>query len=93
MKSDMFVPTVNGIACIDSANLESAERLLLLSAMPETYSAYADSRLTSLNPQKDGCNIVSSGRVGKKCLSRLLGIQYLPILMPKSRAAYLYIVY
>ena len=36
--------------------------------------------------------IVTRGRIGERSLSRLLGVPYLPILMPKARAAYLYMV-
>ena len=73
-------------------DIQTAEKLLLLSAMPETYSALTEGRLTSLNPQRKGNIIVTCGRVGEKCLSKLLGASFLPILMPKSRAAYLYMV-
>ena len=72
--------------------LKAAERLLLLSAMPETATAADENKLLSLCPEKDGNIIVSRGRIGEKSLSRLLGVPYLPILMPKSRAAYLYMV-
>ena len=93
MKSEVLLPTVKGVACIDSSDMQSAESLILLSAMPETYSAQIDGSLISLNPQKLGSLIVTNGRVGEKCLSKLLGVPYLPILMPNSRAAYLYMVY
>ena len=93
MKSEMLLPTVKGVACIDSSDMQYAESLILLSAMPETYSAQIDGSLISLNPQKLGSLIVTNGRVGEKCLSKLLGVPYLPILMPNTRAAYLYMVY
>ena len=72
--------------------LETAERLVLLSAMPATYSAYVDGKLDSLLPKYEGNIIVTSGRLGEKSLSSLLGKSALPILMPSSRAAYLYMV-
>ena len=70
--------------------LQAAERLLLLSAMPETATAVLEQRLVSLAPEKEGNIIVTRGRIGERSLSRLLGVPYLPILMPKSRAAHLY---
>ena len=70
--------------------LQAAERLLLLSAMPETATAVLKQRLVSLAPEKEGNIIVTSGRIGERSLSRLLGVPYLTILMPKSRAAQLY---
>ena len=73
-------------------DLISAERLLLVSAMPETATAVFDKTLLSLAPERDGNIIVTRGRIGEKCLSRLLGVSCLPILMPTSRAAFLYMV-
>ena len=81
-----------GIAVISAANLESAEKLLLLSAMPETVTADEAGKLVSLKPEKAGAVIVTTGRIGEESLSRILGVPYLPILMATSRAAYLYMV-
>ena len=72
--------------------LLAAERLLLLSAKPDTAAAFLDQKLVSLAPEKEGNLIVTRGRIGERSLSRLLGVPYLPILMPKARAAYLYMV-
>ena len=72
--------------------LQAAERLLLLSAMPETATAALEQKLVSLAPEKEGNIIVTKGRIGERSLSRLLGVPYLPILMAKSRAAHLYMV-
>ena len=60
--------------------------------MSESASAASAGKLVSLNPEKAGCIIVTSGRIGEDSMSRILGVPYLPILMPSSRAAYLYVV-
>lgn len=83
-KENLTTEAVDNATAVD---MEAAERLLLLSAMPETSSAQMEGRLTSLNPQKNGPNTVTSGRVGEKCLSKLLGVPFLPILMPKSKSS------
>ena len=75
-----------------SEDLITAERLILLSAMPLTAQAFYSDKLVSLQPKKDGQIIVSCGRLGEKSLSRLLGVNALPILMPNSRAAQLYMI-
>ena len=75
-----------------ASELETAERLLLLSAMPETALAENEGRLASLCPERDGGIIVSRGRIGEKSLSRLLGVSSLPILMASTRVAYLFMV-
>ena len=72
--------------------LVTAERLLLLTAMPATFSAFESGRLLSLNPERSGSIIVTRGRIGEQSLSRLLGVPFLPILMPDTRSAYLYMV-
>ena len=41
-------------------------------------------------PVKEGLIIVTTGRIGEQSLSRLIGVSSLPILMPNTRAAYLY---
>ena len=92
MKSEGHPPTKEGVEVISAGNLESAEKLFLLSAMPETVSAAQAGKLVSLNPEKAGAIIVTSGRIGEESLSRILGVPYLPILMASSRAAYLYMV-
>ena len=92
MKSRKDILSPDTIGEPIAVEIHDAERLLLISAMPETASAESEGRLASLCPQKDGSIIVSSGRIGEKSLSELLGVPFLPILMPKSRAAYLYMV-
>ena len=77
---------------ISPFNLEAAEKLVLISAMPETATAAKEGKLVSLNPEKAGCLIVTRGRLGEESLSRILGVPYLPILMASSRAAHLYVV-
>ena len=70
--------------------LAEAERLLLVSAMVDTAAAYHDQKLESLMPERDGMVIVTRGRLGEECLSAHLGVSALPILMPQTRAAFLY---
>ena len=72
--------------------LQTAERLLLLHGMVHTQEALAAGKLTSLLPSRDGKLIVTRGRLGEQSLERLLGVSCLPILMPESRVAYLYMV-
>merc|ERR1712101_84989 len=73
--------------------LETAERLLLLHGMVFTQEAWVAGKLTSLLPSKERRIIVTRGRLGEKSLERILGVTALPILMPESRIAYLYMVY
>ena len=70
--------------------LQESERLILMSAMPESYTALKEGKLDSLLPKKKGLMLVTTGRIGEKPLSRLLGVDCLPILMPNTRAAYLF---
>ena len=72
--------------------LQTAERLLLLHGMVHTQEALEAGKLTSLLPSRDGKLIVTRGRLGEQSLERLLGVSCLPILMPESRVAYLYMV-
>ena len=69
-----------------------AERLVLLSAMPATFTAFEEGKLDSLMPVKEGLIIVTTGRIGEQSLSRLLGVSSLPILMPNTRSAYLFMM-
>ena len=46
--------------------------------------------MASLLPVRQGKLIVTTGRLGDKSMSRLLGVSHLPILMPNTRVAYLY---
>ena len=47
--------------------------------------------MDSLIPKFEGAIIVTTGRLGEKSLTTLLGKAALPVLMPSSRAAYLYV--
>ena len=73
--------------------LQTAERLLLLHGMVETHEALQAGKLSSLLPSKEGKLIVTRGRLGEKSLERILGVSCLPILMPESRVAYLFMMY
>ena len=75
------------------AELQKAERMLLLHAMPFTKDALDSGKLDSLLPLRDGKLIVTRGRLGEQSLTRLLGVDSLPILMPESRVSYLFMVY
>ena len=75
------------------SELKTAERLLLLHGMVHTNEALVDGKLTTLLPFKDGKLIVTRGRLGEQSLEKLLGVSCLPILMPYSRVAYLYMVW
>ena len=92
MKAQEAEVTKQALKTCSREDLISAERLLLVSAMPETATAVFDKTLLSLAPEREGNIIVTRGRIGEKCLSRLLGVSCLPILMPTSRAAFLYMV-
>ena len=74
----------------EAEELIEAERLLQVSGMVETATAYNDGKLDSLMPERQGMLIVTRGRLGEECLSAHLGVSTLPILTVKSRAAYLY---
>ena len=75
-----------------ATELVEAERLVLLSAMPATFSAWQTGKLDSLLPKMDGRIIVTVGRIGEVSLTRLLGVASLPILLPSTRAAFLYMM-
>ena len=92
MKSASKTLTVDTIGETEANHLEQAEQLILLSAMPLTAAALYEEKLDSLCPQKEGHIITTTGRLGEKSLSRLLGVASLPILLPSSRASYLYMV-
>lgn len=70
--------------------LGQAERMLLVSSMTDTATAFQDGKLVSLMPVKEGHVIVTRGRLGEDCLNAHLGVSALPILMPHTRAAFLY---
>ena len=70
--------------------LVRSERMILAHAMLDTADAFLRGELTSLLPEREGPLIVTRGRLGEKSLERLLGVSALPILMPSSRVAELY---
>ena len=76
----------------DAMELSKAERLLLTFSMFETVNADENGKLLSLCPKKDGNIVVTSGRLREESLSKLIGSPYLPILMPETRAAHLYML-
>ena len=73
--------------------LESAERLMLLHGMVDTVEALNAGKLKTLLPYRDGRIIVTRGRLNGESMQKLLGVSQLPILMPESRIAFLYMVY
>ena len=79
-------------ADLTRTDLEQAERLLLLHGMVQTVQAFEQGQLTSLMPFRSGRLIVTRGRLGEGVLEPLLGVSELPILMPESRVAELYMV-
>ena len=74
------------------AEVDRAVQLLLLHAMIATAKALQEGKLASLLPAKKGLLIVTSGRLGDRNMTRLLGVECLPIIMPETRVAYLYMV-
>ena len=70
--------------------LIQAERLILVHAMFDTAEAFYAGKLTSLLPHRQGAVISTRGRLGEKSLEALLGVSSLPILMPSSRSAELF---
>ena len=96
--SDMDLKITNPIALTTVAGeptkeeLDVAKDLLLVHAMVDTVEAYNEKKLTTLLPVRSGKLIVTTGRLGERSLSRLLGVSNLPILMPSNRVAYLYMM-
>ena len=92
--SDMKITSSRALSLIASEptgdEIERAKLLLLVHAMPATVQALDEGKLSSLLPARKGKLIVTTGRLGEKNMSRLLGVEYLPILMPHTRTAYLY---
>ena len=70
--------------------IERARKLLLVHTMTYSEKALAEGRLDSLLPVWRGRILVTTGRLGDKSMLRLFGVSSLPIIMPKSRLAYLY---
>ena len=75
-----------------AVELDQARMLLLAHAMIDTARAYKEGRLDSLLPVIRGKLIVTTGRLGEQNMLRLFGVEYLPILMPSSRVAFLYML-
>ena len=73
--------------------LDTAENLMLLHGMINTVESLNAGKLKTLLPFRDGKLIVTIGRLNGDSLQKLLGVAQLPILMPESRIAYLYMVY
>ena len=73
-------------------DLNAAENLLLEHAMILTDIALEKGQLDSLLPVRDGVLIVTQGRLGESKMSELFGSSSLPILMPHSHTAYLYML-
>ena len=73
-----------------ASELQVAEKLVLLSAKPDTFTTFVEGKLDSLMPVKEGQVIDTRGRLGEDCLNAHLGVSALPILMPHTRAAFLY---
>ena len=72
------------------SEVEKAKELLLVHAMIATAKALDEGKLARLLPAGKGLLIVTTGRLGDKSMSRLLGVDCLPILMPGTRVAFLY---
>ena len=75
---------------LSRTDLERAERFILLFGMIQTATAHENGELISLMPFRSGKLIVTRGRLGEAALEPLLGVSELPILMPHSRVAELY---
>ena len=80
---------------ITSEELITAEQLMLKFSMEPTIQHMKKGYLDSLIPIQDNeRNIISTqGRIGDKNMLKLFGVSALPILMPNTRLAYLYMVY
>ena len=87
-------PNINNILSMNVSpeELFSAERLLLKLAMIPTVAAMKKGQLDSLLPMIEGDMVVTQGRLGEQKMLELFGVRSLPILMPKTRLAYLYMV-
>ena len=88
-------PTAKALVATVPSNdeMQRAERHVQLHGMVDTQEALVAGKLDSLLPVRDGRIIVTRGRLGEESMNRLLGVSCLPVLMAKSRVAYLYMVY
>ena len=75
---------------LTSEGLKRAEQLILVHGMIDTAIALEDGKLGSLLPLRLGRLIVTRGRLGEKALDPIFGVTELPILMPSSRVAELF---
>ena len=71
-------------------DLKAAELLILVSGMIHTAKAMDEGRLASLMPMRKGKLIATRGRLGERSLDPIFGVSELPILMPESRVAELF---
>ena len=67
-----------------------AEKMILKHGMIKTADAYQEGQLRSLLPFTSSGIIYTRGRLGEKSMEAILGVSELPILMPQSRVAELY---
>jgi len=82
------------IACEPTRDeLQRAEKLILLHGIPQTKEALNAGKLDSLLPSREGRLIVTRGRLGEKSLELLLGVKSLPILMPETIVANLFMMF
>ena len=70
--------------------LVAAEKVILKHGMVTTSRALKEGKLSSLLPMVIDGIIYTRGRLGEKSMEALLGVTKLPILMPNSRLAELY---
>ena len=68
----------------------AAEKLILEHGMIQTADAYQDGELRSLLPFRRNGIIYTRGRLGEKSMEAILGVPELPLLMPSSRVAELF---
>ena len=77
---------------VSNDELIEVEKLLLKYSMSPTYEALEKGHLDSLLPVIDGGLVVTQGRLGDQKMLELFGVSSLPILLPNTRLAYLYML-
>ena len=94
IRMDRFNPRALSLIALEPTKqeLDAAKHLLLLLGSVQTCDALSAGRLASLLPERKEGLVVTTGRIGEESLLRLLGVTSLPILMPQSRIAWLYMV-
>ena len=75
-----------------TAEFNRAKKLLLMFSMHDTMKDLQAGKLASLLPVQKGHLIVTCGRLGEMNMNRILGVSSLPILTPKSRVSYLFML-